>query len=69
VLIAEITTAIVPHATISTTAFWSLAAIRIKIPLTLTAQMRNFFKQTFASVVGTLLGLFIFLGLGGLPCC
>jgi len=26
--------------------------------------MRNFFKQTFASVVGTLLGLFIFLGLG-----
>jgi len=25
--------------------------------------MRNFFKQTFASVVGTL-GLFIFLGLG-----
>jgi len=26
--------------------------------------MRNFFKQTFASVVGSLLGLFIFLGLG-----
>ncbi len=26
--------------------------------------MRNFFKQTFASVVGTVLGLFIFFGLG-----
>ena len=27
-------------------------------------QMRNFIKQTFASVVGSLLGLFIFFGLG-----
>jgi len=46
---------------ISTTAFWNLAAIRINF----TPLPKCVISSTnFASVVGTLLGLFIFLGLG-----
>ena len=44
--------------------FWSSTANRIAISYSNTPQMRNFIKQTFASVIGSLLGLLIFFGVG-----
>jgi len=62
VLIAEITTVLFCTGN-ATYLNYVLEPCSDGYPSPLTAQMRNFFKQTLP-VVGTLLGLFIFLGLG-----